>query len=66
MIPIKGHKNLYRDENTGAILNTDDHEYHQYMRVKQEKMRQKNELENLKNEIAEIKSLLKELLHGSR
>lgn len=66
MIPITGHKNLYRDEKTGAILNTDDGEYNQYMKIKQERMRQKDEIDNLKNEILEIKSLLKEILNGSR
>ena len=29
MIPVEGHKNLYRDENSGAILNTDSSGYNQ-------------------------------------
>lgn len=66
MIKIQGHKNLYRDEKTGAILNNDDYEYNQYLAIKQEKINQKNEIENIKNEISEIKSLLRELLNGSR
>ena len=27
MIPVEGHKNLFRDENTGAILNVDSNAY---------------------------------------
>ena len=34
MIPIEGHKNLYRDENTGAILNADTNEYNNYIKMK--------------------------------
>lgn len=66
MIPIEGHKNLYRDENTGAILNADNIEYNNYLKLRDEKLKQKNEIENLKKELSEIKSLLKELINGSR
>ena len=37
MIPIEGHKNLFRDEKTGAIVNTDQFEYDQYFKVKKQK-----------------------------
>lgn len=66
MIPIEGHKNLYRDENTGAILNGDNIEYNNYLKLRDEKLKQKNEIDNLKKELSEIKSLLKELTNGSR
>jgi len=65
MIPREGHKNLYRDEKTGAILNTDNIEYNNYIRMRDEKLKQKNEIDNLKKELSEIKTLLKELLNGS-
>ena len=65
MIPIEGHKNLYRDENTGAILNADNIEYNNYLKMRGEKLKQKNEIDNLKKELTEIKSLLKELINGS-
>ena len=66
MIPIEGHKNLYRDENTEAILNADNIGYNNYLKLRDEKLKQKNEIENLKKELSEIKSLLKELINGSR
>jgi predicted AlkP superfamily phosphohydrolase/phosphomutase len=66
LIPVKGHKNFYRDENSNAIVNCDAQEYSQYIKMKNEKKRQKEEIEEIKNDINEIKSLLKELLDGSR
>ena len=33
MIPVEGHKNLYREE-SGAIVNTDTNGYANYMRAK--------------------------------
>ena len=40
MIPIDDHKNLFRDENSGAIVNGDTYEYLQYVRIKNEKKKQ--------------------------
>ena len=34
MIPVKGHSELYRDENSNAILNCSDVEYNEYLKVK--------------------------------
>ena len=34
MIPIKDHKHLYRDENSGAVINTDTVGYQQYKKQK--------------------------------
>ena len=65
MIPIEGHKNLYRDEETSAIINTDNYEYLNYTKIKKEKLKQKFEIENLKNELSEIKLLLRRLLDES-
>lgn len=66
MIPVEGHRNLFRDEKTGAIINTDNLEYSQYIKMKNEKKKQREELDKIKNDIDEIKLLLKELIHGSK
>jgi len=66
LIPVEGHNNLFRDKNTGAILNKDRSAYANYMRMKDIKQREKNEIEEMKKDIDEIKSLLKELINGSR
>ena len=37
MIPVEGDKNLFRDENSGAIVNCDTTGYTQYLKMKGEK-----------------------------
>ena len=63
---VEGHPNLYRDDRTGAILNTDDHSYHQYLKSVEKRKSMKKEIETLKNDVTEIKSLLKELINESK
>ena len=66
MIPVKGHPNLYRDEQSGAIINCDSNAYTQYLNSLNTREDQKKEILRLKSDIEEIKSLLKELLNGSK
>jgi hypothetical protein len=61
MIPVEGHKGLYRDENTNAIVNCNDYQYQEYIKLKTESLSEKQEIENLKNELSEIKNLLKKI-----
>ena len=63
MLRVDGHKNLYRDDSSGAIINTDTVSYKQYMKLKERKKNEKQELDSLRSELDEIKSLLKELQH---
>jgi|TARA_B100001996_G_C18631409_1_gene581893 hypothetical protein len=62
MIPVEGHKNLFRDEKSGAIINTDSLGYSQYKRLKDKKLSQKEELDRMKSDIEEIKNLLKQIV----
>ena len=66
LIPVEGHSNLFRDKNTGAIVNTDSSGYAQYKKLKQGRQTEREELDILKKDIEEIKSLLKELTNGPR
>ena len=66
LIPVKGHSNLFRDKNTGAIVNNDASGYVQYKKMKQRRQTEREELDILKKDIDEIKSLLKELTNGPR
>ena len=59
MIPVEGHKHLYRDEKSGAIINTDSHGYSQYKKSWNIKLNQKEEIDSMKKDIEEIKNLLK-------
>tara|TARA_B100000519_G_scaffold137302_1_gene118809 strand:+ start:1359 stop:1562 length:204 start_codon:yes stop_codon:yes gene_type:complete len=61
MIPVEGHKNLFRDEKTGAIINMDSVGYSNYMSDKRRNSDKQAELDEMKNEIETLKSLLKEL-----
>ena len=62
MIPVKDHKNLYRDEKSGAIINTDTGGFNRYKKMKRFKDDQKNEIDKIKEDISEIKELLKQFL----
>ena len=61
MIPVEGHKHLYREE-SGAIVNTDKVGYAHYMRAKNKKLNERREIEDLRNEIDELKNQLRQLL----
>ena len=66
MIPVEGHKNLFRDEKSGAIVNTDTNGYNQYVKLRSERKKQREEIDGLKQDISEIKSLLMEIINGPR
>jgi hypothetical protein len=63
MIPVRGHSELYRDENSNAILNCSDIEYNEYLKVKNIIINQKTEIDTIKNDIEEIKLLLQSLIN---
>ena len=61
MLPVEGHKNLFRDENTNAIINTDESAYNDYMNSRRINSDKKAELDAMKDEIETLKSLLNDL-----
>ena len=61
MIPVEGHKNLFRDEKTGAIINMDTSGYTNYLSDKRKNSDKQAELDEMKKEINSLKSLLNEL-----
>jgi|TARA_Y100000004_G_scaffold197291_1_gene270916 hypothetical protein len=63
MIRVEGYNNLYRDEETGAIINTDSTGYDNYVKSLERDDLKKKELDKIKGDIDEIKSLLKDLLN---
>jgi hypothetical protein len=44
MIPVQGHPNLYRDEDSGAIINYDELAYNQYVNSLNTRQNQKKEV----------------------
>ena len=61
MLPVEGHKSLFRDEETNAILNTDTIAYENYMNTRRINSDKKAELDAMKSEIETLKSLLNDL-----
>ena len=61
MIPVEGHKNLVRDEKTGAIVNMDVVGYSNYMSDKRRISDKQAEIDSMKDEIETLKSMLHEL-----
>ena len=66
---VKGHVDLRRNTETGAIVNSNNLDYEKYITRRDAKKAQvqqseniEQDLANLKNEMNEIKSLLKELV----
>tara|TARA_B100001287_G_C22686486_1_gene534052 strand:+ start:14419 stop:14625 length:207 start_codon:yes stop_codon:yes gene_type:complete len=64
MIKVEGHSDLFRDENTGAIVNCDDQAYDQYLKSLKHRERKDRELENLRKDIDEIKESLALLVNN--
>ena len=62
---VKDHPHLYRDEDTGAILNYDTVGYNQRLRKIERQKSQKEELDEMKKDIDEIKTLLKKFLQNN-
>ena len=54
LIKVKDHPHLYRDEDTGAIVNCDDVAYDRYMNRVKRKNSEKEELNNMKKDILDI------------
>ena len=61
MIPVEGHKHLYRDEKSGAIINTDSLGYSQYKKNRNQRKSQREEIDSMKKDIEEIKFLLRQI-----
>ena len=61
MLPVEGHKNLFRDEHSNAIINIDNAAYNDYMNTRRINSDKKAELDAMKSEIETLKLMLNEL-----
>ena len=61
MIPVEGHKNFFRDEKTGALINMDSGGYSNYMSDKRRNCDKQAEIDTMKEELETLKLMLKEL-----
>lgn len=60
-VKVDGHSNLYRDINSGAVVNSNVEEFERYKQSKLKRESMINEINILRQEVSEIKQLLKEL-----
>ena len=61
MLPVEGHKNLFRDEKTNAIINSDETAYNDYMNNRRINSDKQAEIDAMKEELETLKSMLNEL-----
>ena len=61
MLPVEGHKNLYRDEESNAIVSTDNSAYQDYINTRRINADKKAEMNEMKKEIETLKLMLNEL-----
>lgn len=60
-IPVEGQPGLYRDSETGAIINTSDLEFSSYEQSKKIKLKEREEILEMKKDLDELKKLLKDV-----
>ena len=58
-IKVKDSNSLYRDEDSGAILNCNDTAYDNYLKMKQNKLNEVDEMDKLKDDVDELKDMMK-------
>ena len=61
-VKVKDSNSLYRDEESGAILNCNDAAYDNYLQMKENKLKEVGEMDKLKNDVDELKDMMKLIL----
>jgi|TARA_B100001939_G_C16607590_1_gene473696 cell division protein FtsB len=65
-VQVEQDSSLYKNTETGAVINVNDQAYTNYMKMKQRKSKQNREIDQLKDEISELKGMLKTLLDNNK
>ena len=60
-IPVKDHRNLYRDGSSTAIVNTDNVGYQAYVANREKLLTDKQRIDNLETKVEEIKGDLTDI-----
>lgn len=63
---VEGHVNIYKDIDSGVIINNDNSERSRYRIAREQSkqnLRSQDDISDLRNEIDEIKSLLQQLIN---
>jgi len=62
LIPIENNHSLYRDIESGAVLNCSSSDYESYLQHKKLLLEKQDEIQSLKNEVSEIKDMMRLIL----
>ena len=62
LVRIEGSKDLVKDEETGAVLNSNETEIEAAKIRKEQRVKKENEFETLKNDVGELKDMMKQIL----
>ena len=61
-IPVEGQDGLYRDTNTGAIINKNHLEFQSYIKQREKLNSDKQRIDKLENDVSDIKSMLNNIV----
>ena len=61
-LKVKDSGSLYRDEESGAIINCSNSQYEEYLKLKEQKMKEVSEIDKLKDDVDELKDMMKLIL----
>ena len=61
-LKVKDSGSLYRDEESGAIINCSNSQYDEYLKLKEQKMKEVSEMDKLKDDVDELKDIMKLIL----
>ena len=60
-VMVDGHPSLYRDIESGAIVNDNTYEYESYMKSYQMRQNKSHKIDSIENELQDLKSELNDI-----
>lgn len=60
-LKVEGYSNLVRDDENGAIINTNTVEYQKYIAMREAKAQEKEKVRNIEDELSDIKGDIEEI-----
>jgi len=64
LIPVKDQPGLFRDSETGAIVNKKNNDYQAYVSNRNKLLSEKERIDKLESDIGDIKRMLQQLTNG--
>lgn len=64
LIPVKDQPGLFRDSETGAIVNKRTNDYQAYVSNRDKLLSEKERIDKLESDIGDIKRMLQQLTNG--